>query len=91
MPLSTTHRHNQLLSHPKQEIFGFLRKGKQLLWHDPLLLSSLSTGNIVDPSLKPQVTCYKIPRLVKKLLALILKPLVSSWPPAQSREVSARP
>ncbi|XP_068546117.1 vitamin D3 hydroxylase-associated protein-like isoform X1 [Anas acuta] len=33
------------------------------------------TGNIVDPSLKPQVTCYKIPRLVKKLLALILKPL----------------
>ncbi|NXK55161.1 VDHAP protein, partial [Chauna torquata] len=43
------------------------------------------TGNIVDPSLKPQVTCYKIPRLVKKLLALILKPLVSSWPQAQSR------
>ncbi|NWX15113.1 FAAH1 hydrolase, partial [Aegotheles bennettii] len=32
------------------------------------------TGNIVDPSLKPQVNCCKIPRLVKKLLALILKP-----------------
>ncbi|KAM6305331.1 vitamin D3 hydroxylase-associated protein-like [Aegotheles albertisi] len=33
------------------------------------------TGNIVDPSLKPQVNCCKIPRLVKKLLALILKPV----------------
>ncbi|NXG28537.1 VDHAP protein, partial [Dromaius novaehollandiae] len=35
----------------------------------------LFTGNIVDPGLKPQVNCYKIPTLGKKLLALILKPL----------------
>ncbi|NWV36478.1 FAAH1 hydrolase, partial [Grantiella picta] len=34
------------------------------------------TGNIVDPGLKPQVNPFKIPRLVKKLLALLLKPLV---------------
>ncbi|NWX09008.1 FAAH1 hydrolase, partial [Caloenas nicobarica] len=33
------------------------------------------TGNIVDPSLKSQVNSCKIPRLGKKLLALILKPL----------------
>ncbi|XP_053841349.1 vitamin D3 hydroxylase-associated protein-like isoform X1 [Vidua macroura] len=33
------------------------------------------TGNIVDPGLKPQVNFCKIPRLVKKLLALLLKPL----------------
>ncbi|NXR10859.1 FAAH1 hydrolase, partial [Semnornis frantzii] len=33
------------------------------------------TGDVVDPSLKPQVNCCKIPRLGKKLLALILKPL----------------
>ncbi|KFQ03568.1 Fatty-acid amide hydrolase 1, partial [Leptosomus discolor] len=33
------------------------------------------TGGIVDPSLKSQVNFYKIPRLGKKLLALILKPL----------------
>ncbi|NWV00216.1 FAAH1 hydrolase, partial [Upupa epops] len=33
------------------------------------------TGDIVDPGLKPQVNCCKIPRLGKKLLALILKPL----------------
>ncbi|KFZ67361.1 Vitamin D3 hydroxylase-associated protein, partial [Podiceps cristatus] len=33
------------------------------------------TGGIVDPRLKPQVNCCKIPRLVKKLLALILRPL----------------
>ncbi|NXI39867.1 FAAH1 hydrolase, partial [Galbula dea] len=33
------------------------------------------TGDIVDPSLKPQVNCCKIPRLGKKLLALTLKPL----------------
>ncbi|NXD17569.1 FAAH1 hydrolase, partial [Nothocercus nigrocapillus] len=36
----------------------------------------LFTGNIVDPGLKPQMNCYKIPTLGKKLLALILKPLV---------------
>ncbi|NXY54108.1 FAAH1 hydrolase, partial [Callaeas wilsoni] len=33
------------------------------------------TGDIVDPGLKPQVNSCKIPRLVKKLLALLLKPL----------------
>ncbi|XP_071421002.1 vitamin D3 hydroxylase-associated protein-like [Pithys albifrons albifrons] len=33
------------------------------------------TGNIVDPSLKAQVNTCKIPRVVKKLLALLLKPL----------------
>ncbi|NWW93829.1 FAAH1 hydrolase, partial [Rhynochetos jubatus] len=36
----------------------------------------LFAGGIVDPSLKSQVNCCKIPRLGKKLLALILKPLV---------------
>ncbi|KFR00263.1 Fatty-acid amide hydrolase 1, partial [Nipponia nippon] len=35
------------------------------------------TGGIVDPNLKSQVNCCKIPRLGKKLLALILKPLCS--------------
>ncbi|NXD40443.1 FAAH1 hydrolase, partial [Copsychus sechellarum] len=33
------------------------------------------TGDIVDPGLKSQVNSCKIPRLVKKLLALLLKPL----------------
>ncbi|NXI10510.1 FAAH1 hydrolase, partial [Irena cyanogastra] len=33
------------------------------------------TGDTVDPGLKPQVNSCKIPRLVKKLLALLLKPL----------------
>ncbi|NWY42362.1 FAAH1 hydrolase, partial [Sylvia atricapilla] len=33
------------------------------------------TGDIVDPVLKPQVNSCKMPRLVKKLLALLLKPL----------------
>ncbi|NXP03619.1 FAAH1 hydrolase, partial [Thinocorus orbignyianus] len=47
-------------------------------------------GDTVDPSLKPQVNNCKMPRLAKKLLALILKPLVSAWPQAQSRVVSAR-
>ncbi|NWI32917.1 FAAH1 hydrolase, partial [Sula dactylatra] len=36
----------------------------------------LFTGDIVDPSLKSQVNSCKIPKLGKKLLALILKPLV---------------
>ncbi|KAM9280375.1 vitamin D3 hydroxylase-associated protein-like [Cariama cristata] len=35
----------------------------------------LFTEDIVDPSLKPQVNSCKIPRLGKKLLALILKPV----------------
>ncbi|NWZ62962.1 FAAH1 hydrolase, partial [Acrocephalus arundinaceus] len=34
------------------------------------------TGDIVDPGLKPQVNSCKMPRLVKKMLALLLKPLV---------------
>ncbi|NXM64966.1 FAAH1 hydrolase, partial [Illadopsis cleaveri] len=34
------------------------------------------TGDIVDPGLKSQVNSCKMPRLVKKLLALLLKPLV---------------
>ncbi|NXL99420.1 FAAH1 hydrolase, partial [Tyrannus savana] len=33
-------------------------------------------GDIIDPSLKPQVNSCKTPRLVKKMLALLLKPLV---------------
>ncbi|NXM79724.1 FAAH1 hydrolase, partial [Oenanthe oenanthe] len=33
------------------------------------------TGGIVDPGLKSQVNSCKIPRLVKKLLALLVKPL----------------
>ncbi|NXY02571.1 FAAH1 hydrolase, partial [Pteruthius melanotis] len=33
------------------------------------------TGDTVDPGLKPQVNSCKMPRLVKKLLALLLKPL----------------
>ncbi|NXO72776.1 FAAH1 hydrolase, partial [Phainopepla nitens] len=37
------------------------------------------TGDIVDPLLKPQVNSCKMPRLVKKLLALLLKPLVSPY------------
>ncbi|NXQ11930.1 FAAH1 hydrolase, partial [Peucedramus taeniatus] len=37
------------------------------------------TGDIVDPGLKPQVNSCKMPRLVKKLLALLLKPLVSPY------------
>ncbi|NXE24792.1 VDHAP protein, partial [Ardeotis kori] len=38
----------------------------------------LFTGDIVDPNLKSQVNCCKIPRLAKKLLALILKPLLKN-------------
>ncbi|NXB66011.1 FAAH1 hydrolase, partial [Struthidea cinerea] len=37
------------------------------------------TGDIVDPGLKPQVNSCKMPRLVKQLLALLLKPLVSPY------------
>ncbi|NWV63462.1 FAAH1 hydrolase, partial [Malurus elegans] len=33
------------------------------------------TGDIIDPGLKPQVNSCKIPRLLKKLLALLFKPL----------------
>uniref|UniRef100_A0A8B9F102 Fatty-acid amide hydrolase 1 n=1 Tax=Amazona collaria TaxID=241587 RepID=A0A8B9F102_9PSIT len=48
-------------------------------------------GDTVDPSLKSQVNCCRIPRLGKKLLALILKPLVSPWLQDQSTVVSATP
>uniref|UniRef100_A0A8C3I1U1 Fatty-acid amide hydrolase 1 n=1 Tax=Chrysemys picta bellii TaxID=8478 RepID=A0A8C3I1U1_CHRPI len=34
-------------------------------------------GDIVDPTLKSQISCYRLPILVKKILALILKPVVS--------------
>uniref|UniRef100_A0A8C3SAP5 Fatty-acid amide hydrolase 1 n=1 Tax=Chelydra serpentina TaxID=8475 RepID=A0A8C3SAP5_CHESE len=34
-------------------------------------------GDIVDPNLKSQINCYRLPILVKKILALILKPVVS--------------
>uniref|UniRef100_A0A8C0GY79 Amidase domain-containing protein n=1 Tax=Chelonoidis abingdonii TaxID=106734 RepID=A0A8C0GY79_CHEAB len=34
-------------------------------------------GDIVDPTLKSQINCYHLPILVKKILALILKPVVS--------------
>ncbi|NXS69532.1 FAAH1 hydrolase, partial [Pandion haliaetus] len=36
------------------------------------------TGGVVDPNLKSQVNCCRIPRLGKKLLALILKPLLKN-------------
>ncbi|NWQ60277.1 FAAH1 hydrolase, partial [Neopipo cinnamomea] len=39
------------------------------------------TGDIIDPILKPQVNFCKTPRLVKKMLALLLKPLVTISPP----------
>ncbi|XP_034634293.1 vitamin D3 hydroxylase-associated protein-like [Trachemys scripta elegans] len=32
-------------------------------------------GDIVDPNLKSQINCYRLPILVKKILALILKPV----------------
>ncbi|NXP68690.1 FAAH1 hydrolase, partial [Chloropsis cyanopogon] len=38
------------------------------------------TGDIVDPGLRQQVYSCKIPRVVKKLLALLLKPLQSFLP-----------
>uniref|UniRef100_A0A8C5F220 Fatty-acid amide hydrolase 1 n=1 Tax=Gopherus evgoodei TaxID=1825980 RepID=A0A8C5F220_9SAUR len=34
-------------------------------------------GDIVDLTLKSQINCYRLPILVKKILALILKPVVS--------------
>uniref|UniRef100_A0A8C3I0Q8 Fatty-acid amide hydrolase 1 n=1 Tax=Chrysemys picta bellii TaxID=8478 RepID=A0A8C3I0Q8_CHRPI len=36
-----------------------------------------SAGDVVDPGLEPQVNCYRIPTLVKKMLALTVRPLVS--------------
>uniref|UniRef100_A0A7M4G2X7 Fatty-acid amide hydrolase 1 n=1 Tax=Crocodylus porosus TaxID=8502 RepID=A0A7M4G2X7_CROPO len=34
-------------------------------------------GDIVDPTLKSQINCYRLPILAKKILALLLKPVVS--------------
>ncbi|KAM7162946.1 vitamin D3 hydroxylase-associated protein-like [Macrochelys suwanniensis] len=42
-------------------------------------LLGLFAGDIVDPGLEPQVNCYRIPTLVKKMLALALRPLLESW------------
>ncbi|KGL92981.1 Vitamin D3 hydroxylase-associated protein, partial [Charadrius vociferus] len=36
-------------------------------------------GDIVDPNLKSQYNTYRLPALVKKILAIILKPIVSVW------------
>ncbi|XP_019356913.1 PREDICTED: vitamin D3 hydroxylase-associated protein-like [Gavialis gangeticus] len=35
----------------------------------------LFAQDLVDPGLKPQVNCYRIPILVKKILALLVRPL----------------
>ncbi|KAM9130314.1 vitamin D3 hydroxylase-associated protein-like [Pangshura tecta] len=42
-------------------------------------------GDIVDPTLKSQINCYRLPILVKKILALILKPVY----PRIARELNA--
>ncbi|KFQ85460.1 Vitamin D3 hydroxylase-associated protein, partial [Phoenicopterus ruber ruber] len=36
-------------------------------------------GDIVDPNLKSQFNTYRLPGLVKRILAIILKPIVSVW------------
>ncbi|XP_025062300.1 vitamin D3 hydroxylase-associated protein-like [Alligator sinensis] len=38
-------------------------------------LTDLFAQDLVDPGLKPQVNCYRIPSLVKKILALLVRPL----------------
>ncbi|XP_059583770.1 vitamin D3 hydroxylase-associated protein isoform X3 [Alligator mississippiensis] len=38
-------------------------------------LMDLFAQDLVDPGLKPQVNCYRIPSLVKKTLALLVRPL----------------
>lgn len=38
-----------------------------------------SKGDIVDPNLKSQYNTYRLPALVKRILAIILKPIVSVW------------
>uniref|UniRef100_A0A674J287 Fatty-acid amide hydrolase 1 n=1 Tax=Terrapene triunguis TaxID=2587831 RepID=A0A674J287_9SAUR len=40
-------------------------------------LLGMFAGDAVDPGLEPQVNCYRIPTLVKKMLALTVRPLVS--------------
>ncbi|KFU96312.1 Vitamin D3 hydroxylase-associated protein, partial [Chaetura pelagica] len=36
-------------------------------------------GDIVDPNLKSQFNTYRLPALVKRILAVVLKPIVSVW------------
>ncbi|KFO76936.1 Vitamin D3 hydroxylase-associated protein, partial [Cuculus canorus] len=36
-------------------------------------------GDIVDPNLKSQFNTYRLPTVVKRILAIILKPIVSMW------------
>ncbi|KFQ22999.1 Vitamin D3 hydroxylase-associated protein, partial [Merops nubicus] len=36
-------------------------------------------GDIVDPNLKSQFNTYRLPTLMKRILAIILKPIVSVW------------
>jgi len=43
----------------------------------PFALCPSSKGDIVDPNLKSQFNTYKLPALVKRILAIILKPIVS--------------
>ncbi|XP_065265629.1 vitamin D3 hydroxylase-associated protein-like [Emys orbicularis] len=38
-------------------------------------LLGMFAGDAVDPGLEPQVNCYRIPTLVKKMLALMVRPL----------------
>ncbi|XP_026507730.1 vitamin D3 hydroxylase-associated protein-like [Terrapene carolina triunguis] len=38
-------------------------------------LLGMFAGDAVDPGLEPQVNCYRIPTLVKKMLALTVRPL----------------
>lgn len=38
-----------------------------------------SKGDIVDPNLKSQFNTYKLPALVKRIFAILLKPIVSVW------------
>uniref|UniRef100_A0A8B9PLE8 Fatty-acid amide hydrolase 1 n=1 Tax=Apteryx owenii TaxID=8824 RepID=A0A8B9PLE8_APTOW len=44
-----------------------------------LLQEAGHTVNIVDPNLKSQFNTYRLPVLVKRILAIILKPIVSVW------------
>ncbi|KFW68876.1 Vitamin D3 hydroxylase-associated protein, partial [Pygoscelis adeliae] len=41
-------------------------------------------GDIVDPNLKSQFNTYRLPVLVKRILAIILKPIVSVWMSAKN-------
>ncbi|KFV48710.1 Vitamin D3 hydroxylase-associated protein, partial [Tyto alba] len=41
-------------------------------------------GDIVDPNLKSQYNTYRLPALVKRILAILLKPIVSVWMSARN-------